>query len=186
MREYKFGKTPARPGSVQFKMSEFFDLGHLPNPPLMFGLGKNYTWEMLANDRVGDCVFAGQAHLEQLWHTQFNRPIDFSDESVISDYSAVTGYNPNDPNTDNGTDMETAAKYWRKNGIVDAEGKRHQIDAYVSIPKWRFDQIATAAWLFDGVGLGIMVPDSAMKQFEQQIPWSVVPGSPVRGGIEGG
>lgn len=182
MTEYKLGKLPAREGAVKFKMSDFFDLTHLPRPPLVFGIGAKYPWKLLANDKYGDCVWAGSANLELYWHLQNKRPIEFMDENVVSDYAAATGFNPADPNTDRGTDMEDAAKYWRHTGIIDSTGKRNKIDAYVSIPKHRFDEIAVAAYLFEGIGLGIMFPQSAHEQFTKQVPWSVVPGSRVLGG----
>lgn len=179
---YKLGKKAARPNAVKFKFNEFFDLTELPKPPQMFGLGKDYDWGMLANDQYGDCVWAGQAHLEKLWYQEFQRQITFTDDNVLSDYAALTGFDPNKPDTDGGTDMVDAAEYWRSTGIVDEQGTRHKIDAYVSIPKYRFDEIAVAAWLFDGIGLGVEFPRNAMYQFEKRVPWTVVPGDKIEGG----
>jgi hypothetical protein len=39
-----------------------------------------------------------------------------------------------------------------------------------------------ALWLFDAVGIGINFPGSAMDQFNQGKPWSVVPGAQIEGG----
>ena len=59
------------------------------------------------------------------------RTVTFNNQSVLKDYSAVTGFNPNDPNTDQGTDMQVAASYRRKTGVLDAAGKRHKVIAYL-------------------------------------------------------
>jgi hypothetical protein len=92
----KLGKKPARPGAVKFKLANYLDKAKLPTPPKMFGhqglIGAN--WEMLGNDHYGDCVWAGAAHETMLWNKEAGRIIAFNDQSVLKDYSAVTGFNP--------------------------------------------------------------------------------------------
>jgi len=180
--ELKLGKTPARPDAVKLKLSNYLT-GTLPKAPRKFGhtnlIG---DWQMLGNDRYGDCVFAGAAHETLLWNAQGGHPVTFSDQSVLSDYSAVTGFNPNNPNTDQGTDMQAAASYRRKTGVVDANGNRHVVTAYLSIEAGNVHQHQIAAYLFGAVGIGISFPKSAMAQFNAGKAWSVVPGSPIEGG----
>src|SRR5882672_5425867 len=110
---YRLGKLPARPNAIKHKFGSFFDAEELPVPSLVFGrpdLIKD--WGMLANDRISCCVLSGAPHETMLWNAWAGEPIpQFTDENVISDYSAVTGYDPNDPSTDNGTDMQVAAAY---------------------------------------------------------------------------
>ena len=50
------------------------------------------------------------AHETMLWNKEAARTVTLNNESVLKDYSAVTGFNPNDPNTDQGTDMQVAAR----------------------------------------------------------------------------
>src|SRR5215468_8854266 len=124
---FKLGKKPARPGAVKFKLANYLVKLKLPTPPQVFGheglIGAN--WGMLGNDQYGDCVWAGAAHETMLWNKEAARAVSFSDKSVLSDYSAATGFDPNDPSTDQGTDMQAAASYRKKTGIRDAKGKRH-------------------------------------------------------------
>ena len=131
----KLGKKPARPGAVKFKFANFLVKPKLPTPPKVFGheglIGAN--WEVLGNDHYGDCVWAGAAHETMLWNKEAARTVTFSNDSVLKDYSAVTGFNPNDPNTDQGTDMQVAASYRRKKGVLDAHGKRHKVIAYLAL-----------------------------------------------------
>jgi len=91
-------------------------------------------------------------------------PARISDKSVLSDYSAATGFDPNDPSTDQGTDMQAAASYRKKTGIRDAKGKRHKIDGYLAIRSPY--ELKQAVWLFGAAGLGVEFPKSAMKQFD--------------------
>ena len=130
----------------------------------------------------GDCVFAGAAHEHQIFGTEGFAPADFSDESVLRSYGEVTGYDPADPSSDQGTDVRDAMKYRRATGLLDAAGNRHTIAAYLSLEPGNLDHVLDAAWIFGAVGIGIEFPQSAMDQFNAGQPWSVVPGARVEGG----
>lgn len=178
----KLGKLPARKDAVKFKLTNY--LTTLPTPPAKAG-HQNLVldWEgMLGNDQYGDCVLAGAAHETILWNDEAKQSVLFDEKSVLSDYSAVTGFNPNDPNTDQGTDMQVAASYRRKTGVVDASGKRHQVAAYLALTAGDATQLKQAIYLFSNVGIGIKFPKSAMAQFNAGKPWSVVSKSPIEGG----
>lgn len=178
----KLGKTAARPGAVSFKLTDYLKTT-LPAAPTSVSVTKYYpkTWGMLGNDNYGNCVWAGAAHETLLWNDEARITIPFTDAAVLSDYSAVTGFNPNDPNTDQGTDMEAAAKYRRQVGIIDGTKHRHVVAAYLDIPKGNVDLLKQAVYLFGAVGIGIEFPQSAMDQFNAGKPWSVVKST-----IEGG
>ncbi len=181
--QYKLGKTPARPGAVKMKLSTYLAKPQLPVPPANFGhydIIPNYG--MLGNDNYGDCVWAGAGHETMMWCEEVGSPVSFTDKGVLSDYSKVTGFKPNDPSTDNGTDMQLAASYRRKTGVVDAAGKRHKVVAYLALVKGNLDQQMSAAYLFGAVGIGIKFPKSAMDQFNAGKPWDVVAGAKLDGG----
>lgn len=181
----KLGKTPARPNAIKFAFAAYANVAKLPKPPAHFGhetaIG-TVPWSMLGNDSYGDCVWAGAAHETMIWNALGGHPVPFTDKAVLSDYSAVTGFDPAKPDTDQGTDMQVAASYRRKTGIVDATGKRHQVAAYLSIKPGDLTELYQAMWLFGAVGIGIEFPSSAMDQFNQGKPWSVVKGSSIEGG----
>jgi hypothetical protein len=178
------GKTAARAGAMTFKLADYIDKKALPKPPKQFGHETLIpaTWGMLGNDRYGDCVWAGAAHETMMWNAEAGRKVAFSDASVLSDYSAVTGFNPKKPSTDQGTDMVVAASYRRKTGIVDAAGQRHQVAAYLSIAPGNLNEHLIAAWLFGAIGIGIEFPDTAMDQFNAGKPWDVVSRAKIEGG----
>jgi hypothetical protein len=182
---YKLGKLPARPGAVKLKLTDYIDKTALLTPPKTFGhqnLVPSNDWGMLGNDQFGDCVWAGAAHETILWNEEAGRYVRFEDYAVLSDYSAVTGFKPTDPNTDQGTDMQVAASYRRKTGVVDAGGKRHKIAAYLAIKPRNMSELQQAMYLFSNVGIGIKFPSSAMAQFDGGLPWSVVKGARIDGG----
>jgi hypothetical protein len=184
MPGFKLGKLPAAPRPTDFRFAEFASTVKLPTVPSKFGHGTAYPdWSMLGNDRYGDCVWAGAAHEHMLLNKVVNKvDVKFDDGAVLADYSTVTGFDPNDPSTDNGTDVHTALSYRRKTGIKDSSGKRHQIGAYVSLDPKNWEHLEQAAYLFGVVGIGFEFPSSAMQQFNSHEPWDYVPGSKNDGG----
>jgi hypothetical protein len=184
MPELKLGKLPAAPKPTDFKFSAFTAGIQLPNVPSRFGHGKAYSdWKMLGNDQYGDCVWAGAAHEHMLFNKVIqHQDVVFDDQSVLGDYSAVTGFDPSDQNTDQGTNVHDALSYRRKTGVADASGNRHQIGAYVALDPKNWDHLEQAAYIFGAVGIGFEFPRSAMEQFNNGEPWDVVEGSPIEGG----
>jgi len=180
----KLGKTPARPGAVKFKLSDYVTIKKLPKLPINFGhddlIGKD--WGMFGNDQFGDCVLAGAAHETLMWNKEAGKAVSFTDKAVLSDYSAITGFDPSDPATDNGTDMQQAASYRRKTGVVDAQGTRHQVAAYLALEPGNLLQHYYAIYLFGAVGIGIEFPASAMDQFNAGQPWAYKSKSKIEGG----
>jgi len=154
-----------------------------PVPTFAFGYGNVFVdWGMLGNDRYGDCVFAGADHEHMLWNKLAKHPVSFTAANALADYSAVTGFDPNDPSTDNGAYVRDAMSYRRNTGMIGADGLRHKIDAYVQIPAADFNLMLRCVWTFGVVGIGFNFPDSAWAQFDNRVPWSVVDGANVEGG----
>lgn len=181
----QLGKLPARPGAVQLKFSTYFNTTVLPTPPATFGHDVLVpSFPMFANDQYGDCLWAGAGHETQIWTAEGSGvSAKFADSNLLAAYSAVTGFRPNDPSTDNGTDMQLAASYRRRVGLRDIHGKRHKVGAYVALQPGNLDELYTAMWLFGAVGIGIEFPASAMDQFNSRQPWDV---STVNTNIDGG
>lgn len=184
MPEYKLGKLPAEPRPTDFKFSELAAGVALPNVPSRWGHGTAFSnWEMLGNDRYGDCVWAGAAHEHMLFNKVIqHQDVVFDDQSVLGDYSAVTGFDPNDQSTDKGTNVHDALSYRRKTGIADASGNRHQIGAYVALDPKDWNHLEQAAYIFGAVGIGFEFPNTAMDQFNNNQPWDVVQGATIEGG----
>lgn len=182
----RFGKTAARKDAVKLKFADVFKASTLPTPPASFGhqnLMADGNWHMLDNDQYGDCVFAGAAHEHMLWTMEGGTPRSrFTSVDVLSDYTAVTGFDPTKPATDQGTDMQVAAAYRQTTGIRDALGLRHRIDAYAALRVGDINQITIAAYLFGAIGIGVNCPSSMEQQFIQGKPWDVINSDTIDGG----
>lgn len=177
---YKLGKTPARPDAIKLKFSKYVEAKELklPKHPKNFGherLIAARDWGMLGNDRYGCCVWSGAAHETRMWGYEggIKGGAWFRDQDVLADYSDATGFDIHRPKeTDNGTDMQKAAKYRRDIGIVDGHKKRHKIAAYLALEPGNLEQHEQATYLFGAVGLGIRFPNVFADQFDANRPWS--------------
>jgi hypothetical protein len=184
---FKLGKKPARPWGAPgdtFRLASYLaGTVSLPIVPAAFGhqnlIGE---WGMLGNDRYGDCVWAGAAHETMLYNKEAGGTVTFTEADVLADYAAVTGFVLGDPSTDQGSDVQDAAAYRRKTGVIDSNGKRHTIAAYLALEPSNLNHLLTAAYLFSAVGIGLNLPASAIDQAKQGTIWDVVPGSPTEGG----
>lgn len=181
----KLGKAAFEDDPRDLKMVDFVDLPRISVPD-DFGhdtqIGPR-EWGMLGNDEVGDCVFAGAGHETMILTAQGSgSPTDFSTVNTLADYSAVTGYVPGRPATDQGTIVREAMRFRRKHGVLDANGERHKIGAYLRLDVTDLEQLYVATYLFSAVGIGIEFPRSAMQQFNRHEPWDVVPDSPIESG----
>lgn len=151
----------------------------LPAAPAHFGHGNMFSdWGMLGNDAVGDCAFAGSDHEHMLWTGIGNRgslSTKFKTANTLADYSALTGYDPANPSTDQGTQVYQLMDYRRTTGVIDAAGVRHKIDLAVRLPKpFSWTEFIRAVWCFKVVAVGTLIPGSAMDQFNAGQPWDYV------------
>lgn len=115
---------------------------------------------MLANDRFSDCVEAAAGHSIHIWTANAqSSPTVVTEHDVLTAYSAITGFNPNDPATDQGTNELDALNYWRKTGIAG-----HKIQAYAQINPKSKSQVKYAIDLFGVAYIGVALPLTAQTQ----------------------
>ena len=180
----KLGLQPFVPSNRDALFSTFTTT-QMPKLPSHFGHSSLLPSDigMFGNDRLGDCAAAEAAHGVMLTSQLGGNPMArFTDKEVIAFYSAVTGYNPADPNSDQGTDYRIMLDYLRKTGITDADGIVHKIGAYVLLEPGNLTELDQALYIFGNVPIGVEMPSSAMDQFNRSVPWDVVQGAQVEGG----
>lgn len=189
MTDLRLGKQPATKDSRDFKLASYLTAPKLKTAPKGYGHQGlvQKPWGMLANDRWGDCAVAGPMHAAMLWNAAAGRQISFTSQEAVQTYSNITGFDehagpPGQNPTDRGTNMRDALKYRQKVGLVDSDGHVHKIGAYLSISPKDTTALLRALYLFEAVEIGFEFPASAMTQFNQGRPWSLVPGSPNIGG----
>ncbi len=182
------GKKPATLDKRDLKLTDYLDTTVLPTswPKPNFGNGTLFKdWGMLGNDQVGDCVVASRCHLTML-DTKVGAPATarFTEASAISEYSVLSGYDPADPSTDVGLDMRAVCAYQKKTGLLDADGNRHKIGAYLSITVGDTLAMLQAVWCLGGFAFGFEVTESALDQYDKGQVWDDVGDTNIVGGHE--
>ena len=139
--------------------------------------------EMLGNDQYGDCAAAGAMHLIQSSTYNSGYKLRGTLQQTLDLYSAVTGFNPKDPNTDQGTVLIDLLYYWRDQGIkvTDANGRVviHKILGWASLDLSSVAQYRYASDTFGGTYLGINCPRNYIENTDD---WIYDPKSPIEGG----
>lgn len=172
MMRFKLGKRPARPDSIKLRFRRYFGAAALPKAPDEFGHERMVApWHMLGNSNFGCCVWSGAAHETYLFTAEGSERAHVTTADVLDDYAACTGFKVGDLSTDQGTDMQQAAAYRQKIGIRDGRNTRHKIGAYAALKPGDADELATAAWLFTAVGVGLEIGDNQQQQFVDGQPW---------------
>lgn len=188
VRKFKLGLRPPRPGAIKLLFKDYIKKAALPPLPPLFGssLAPPQGWGMDGNDQAGDCVIAGFNHAVMRWRNAAGGAVPaFNDNTALADYSRALvdagerPYDPGDPSTDTGLDIQMAASWWRKTGITDAYRVNHKIKAYAEITD--LDELLYGAYLFGVSGLGVDLPASAEEQFTAGQVWDDVTGPTVGG-----
>jgi hypothetical protein len=160
------------------------------SPPKTSYVGRKAVLPMFANDRYGCCVFATKGHGVIVHETSSRQrePIALTSADVLAAYSAVTGFDPLDPRTDNGAYMLDGMNYERRVGIGrEADGTTHRIYAFAALKiPLTTAEFAWSHWVFGGVQIGAWLPLSAADQIRDGKPWEVVKGDRAEPGSWGG
>jgi hypothetical protein len=172
---YRLGKQDPKHDPRTFQLATYLTDELPPAPSHRSWTAKVQDWGMLGNDQYGDCVFAGALHMVQDWTAYESTEFVPTDQQALDAYSAVTGFDPNDPSTDNGANMLDSLNYWRKTGIGE-----HQIMAFAACEPGNGEHVRDAINLFQAAYVGIGLPITAQRQKV----WSVPPQGPVGDGAK--
>jgi len=162
---FKLGKKEPRYDSRDLELAKYFTSSLPISPSTVDWTTKVANWPMMKNDTVGDCTCAGMGHFIQDWTTNCGSPFIPSDAQVIAAYSAITGYTPSDPNTDQGANLNDVLNYSRQTGIAG-----HKIGAYASLEPKNHTELQDSIYLFGGAYLGIALPLTVQGAKCWQVP----------------
>jgi hypothetical protein len=140
---------------------------------------------VLGNDLYGCCAPAGAYGLAQIQSNNANAsdPIVPTTDQVLALYTALTGFDPNDPSTDQGTVLTDLLNSWQTTGfeVTTRSGKTRlsQIVGWASLDISSFALLRWAGYTFGGNYLGIQCPQ---KCEDNTTNWNFAPGLPIAGG----
>jgi hypothetical protein len=166
----KLGKKPRRYDRRTLRLARYFTPALPPPPPAVTNSGSVTNWGMMLNgpntygkgvpsDGLGDCTIAGVAHAIQVWTLSKGNEITVPDSTVLHYYEQWDGYNPSNPNSDQGGDELTVLKDWRKQKF-----SGHPLRAFADPDPQDELHVKQAIMLFGGLYIGLELPISAQTQ----------------------
>lgn len=171
--ERKLGARRAIPAKLAktLKLSHYLDLSQLTEfVPPEFDHFINVPDSVDLNDRLGDCVVAGQAKMDRSWtQNATGTACTITDTDILGEYEKGAGYDPSDPSTDQGWDLLTALAYWQKTGM-----RGHKIGAYVAVNPKHHNMVRAATYLFGGLYIALELPTTA----QDETVWSATSAAP--------
>lgn len=178
MANRMLGKLPAvyRPGTLM--LAAYLPEKRMPIPETVDNHSAVADWNLMLNDRIGDCTCAAAGHMVQAWtKLACGNETVIPDADILAAYQAVSGYNPATGANDNGAVEADVLSYWRETGIAG-----HKIEAYARVETHSEYQVKLAAYLFGGVYTGLALPETA----QDQKVWTSVHGAGDEAGSWGG
>jgi hypothetical protein len=177
MVEVKLGKKAARHDPRTLAYAKYRTATEAAPAAAHWGHGLPFA--VLGNAQYGDCVEAGYAHQAQIWGDRADKPFVPTDAEALGAYTAITGFNPSDPSTDQGTDILTAVNYWKSAGLGG-----QKITAYATVNPLDAAEVSEAIAWYGGAYIGLQLPVSAQGQVGTE--WAVTTGQDAVAGSWGG
>jgi hypothetical protein len=165
----KLGRKPSRRDRRTLQFSRYVSLRSLPAAPPLRDWANPLTapsFGLFANDKLGDCTCAAIGHYLQAMAANTGRPLHIAGADVIRMYSAVTGYDPQRPETDIGGEMLDVLKYMRATGLCG-----YRFGAFVQVDPLSRTYVETAVNSTGGLYVGLDLPAA----WRDATTWDVAP-----------
>ena len=178
----KLGRKPRAFDTRIKKMKTI--VAHLPVAPATVNWTKGVKkFGMMLNDTLGDCTCAAVFHARQIWTENTGIENTQPDAEVLKLYEAACGYNPKDPNTDQGGVEQDVLKYLLNKGVPLADGTTDKILAFVEVDQKNLNEVKLAVSDFGLAYIGIEVPGNIFKPNGDPLAvWDYVPNASSEGG----
>lgn len=150
----------------------------VPAVPVDYTAGMPGSLGAMLNDRLGDCTIAGLYHRRQVVSFHTNPPMDTQPDSIVEKaYELIDGYNPTNPNSDQGGIEQEVLKYCVNTGMPLADGTVNKLVGFVEIDPANAIDVDWAISDCLGVYTGFNVPAFLMSGLTAPgSVWNVNPG----------
>ncbi|MFT8805254.1 MAG: hypothetical protein ABF876_00175 [Acetobacter aceti] len=160
MLQRRLGKKPARLDPRTYRLSTSLSF-RLPAPPPTVNWAENVNWPMWCNDRLGCCTQVSVASAIRTWTGTALTPIVLSDEQVVANYSAESGYVQNEPSTDQGGVEVEVLSRWCREGYDRPGQTRDYLTAFGYINPRDTLSVHRAIAMLGGLYIGLSLPEYA-------------------------
>jgi hypothetical protein len=160
------------------KLSMFMAASYPASPPSVDWTSAAITvlYDIEGNDTHGDCVEAEDAHYIGVLTGNAGTIYAYTDAQTLADYSAITGFNPSDPSTDQGTDPVASMNYRVTTGYADGSKDA----GWVMVDATSQAEVEYAINTFGNIKMWFGIPDSIVNAIPQSggFVWDVSAGAP--------
>ena len=160
----KFGRN--RPVAIgpHFKLHRYLRQA-LPVPPASCDFSSQAQVslrDIYGNDQLGNCVIACAHHVQGVATGNAGVIVHATMNQILADYSAIGGYVPGDPSTDQGCDEVTALNYYCSKGWA-TNGTKGL--GWLTVDTTNKIEVQTAIALFEHLIICQELPDSYVGPF---------------------
>ena len=174
---FKLGKAPAKRDKRNIMLAAV--LKKLPAVPKTWDFDRDYAQSpiptpMFLNDKLGDCVMAGRAHmtLRFEYFEQGCKVLNITDAQVLAEYKREGG---STVEGQQGLIMLDSLKSWRTDGWK-AAGNKYHIFAFTEVDRSNINEVQVAVRYLTGAYVGLALPNCWQDQIQRGQPWDIIPG----------
>jgi hypothetical protein len=162
-RNVKFGRKRPVARCPRLSMEKYLKKGVITPPESCDYTSKatSALTNVYLNDQLGDCVIAGGYHVVGVETGNAGNIFIATDKQITEDYSAIGGYVPGNPSTDQGCDEQTALNYWTQKGFANGT----KLLGWLAVDATDKQQVMSAMYLFENLYFGIELPDAWINPF---------------------
>jgi hypothetical protein len=133
--------------------------------------------QVYENDKYGCCVEAEDGHYIGVLTGNAGALYTYTDTQILADYTALTGFSPSDPSTDQGTDPVADLNYRVSNGYADGSKDA----GWAMVDATNPAEVMYAIYTFGNVKMWFGVPQSIVDSMPTSsgFVWDVSAGAPV-------
>lgn len=160
----KLGRKRPAPGGKKLRLTHYTRIGQLAPPPSSCDYSSAASpvlADVYQNNALGDCVIAGGYHVVGVETGNAGDLFHATPAQIIADYSAIGGYKPGDPSTDQGCDEQTALNYWTQTGFANGT----KLAGWMAVDATNEVEAMLALYLFENLYFGIELPDAWISPF---------------------
>lgn len=160
----------------RIRLSNYIDMFVIPpSPPSVdySAPAMSVIQNLEGNDSLGDCVLAEEAHFIGVQTGNAGQLYSYTVAQTVAAYSAIMGYVPGNPATDQGTDPIVCMNYFVQNAYADGT----KLDGYAEVDATNQAEVQFAINAFGNLKMWVGLPDAWISTFPSSngFVWDVAP-----------
>lgn len=159
----KFGRLPSDPSAPKLHLARYSRSLATPPPTADYSPEAASALSLVyLNDSLGCCVISAVFHYLGVitGNGDQGKPFLATDAQITASYSAIGGYVPGDPSTDQGCNLQTAMNYYVANPFPDGS----RLLAWIAVDATNKTEVMQSVDEFENVYIGLSLPSAWVNQ----------------------